>query len=1178
MFRRLSRRTLSLVAASAILGLAACGKDADSPVQPFGGLRDASITLSDGANAGNPHFYFLPPLVPQPKYSGISDGTLSPRVTVCEWNGSAQLCGAIVASFGSEAIRYDAASQHYILHWRTEQLDPSKSWRLRVHVGATELGAIDVALTKNSRTIPVKFRIERGAVNVVAPGQSAEVGSAGGAVTSADGGFGIDIPAGALSGAVGVTGATILNVPDGAVPLSPAYDFGPDGTTFDTPVTITMKFDRSALPAGVPDSAITIFWLNDGAWDALPGATVNAADGTVSAQTTHFSVYRVMWIPTATTPDGRPTAAQIPVGGTVQVRGILYNCPPNLLCNTPAPNVWVDWTPVNANAIALVPLRSRSDAAGNFSTVAVGRALGFSSIRAKITSATYEVWQVSVMEKLKLFSSHGTNPNLFEDATRDLGLGHGLQISPRTSTNAPAPVQVTLTQSAPNALNGLPGGVTIPAGTTGPAVFTAVARTIAPDTVIASAPGYLPDTLVVRVAPGRLTASGYVPSLTLGDSVRINIVTMNPTGLYNDPAYSQVYALGGTNVAFSVNNVRTNSISIPDGATGEAFWVIGTGVGNAFFSVTGPQVGGYGASLTIEPPPVTAEIAAGGKSACLRKLDGSVFCWGDPAYGATDAPSGTVFTTVGGGFFHYCGIRADQTIACWGNNSDLRAQPPAGAFAQISTGPESNCALRADGTASCWGFGNDGRISVPAGSYSQLSTGWYHGCAIRQSDATVVCWGRNDMGQSTPPAGTFTKIEASSNTSCGIRTDQILVCWGAIGGTPSGTFRAVGHTVGGGHFCAIRSDRTLACWGDNSFGQATPPSGQFVQVSGGQLHSCGIRTNGTGTCWGIISSIPAYTAQDLGTAAGVNWAEARTVNLAGRIVGWGGNGFPSWQGWAYETNVGIRNMGNPCGDFYMSNDINAAGTIAMSSAYCAYLFTPGAGLTGGTITNVPAPAGTNRSGAVSLNDNGLVLACADNGQYAYNYVWNRNTNAMTVAPGGPGNHCRGKINNAGLAILNGETGGAYLWNVAAGTMTPIPGLAGFMTYAMDINDNGVVVGRSCLDNQVTCRGWRWSAGQAQLELLGNLGGGNTAAFGINNAGQVVGWSSTGSGQRHAFVLNGSTMTDLGAAGFNESVANDINDNGVIVGAAGHLVPISGRWWNLDWIPTGVTHAMRWRTN
>ena len=51
--------------------------------------------------------------------------------------------------------------------------------------------------------------------------------------------------------------------------------------------------------------------------------------------------------------------------------------------------------------------------------------------------------------------------------------------------------------------------------------------------------------------------------------------------------------------------------------------------------------------------------------------------------------------------------------------------------------------------------------------------------------------------------------------------------------------------------------------------------------------------------------------------------------------------------------------------------------------------------------------------------------------------------------------------------------------------------------------------------------------------LGTLGGTYSYANGINNKGQIVGYSLTASGQDHAFLYSGGKMTDLGTLGGTE---------------------------------------------
>jgi probable HAF family extracellular repeat protein len=69
--------------------------------------------------------------------------------------------------------------------------------------------------------------------------------------------------------------------------------------------------------------------------------------------------------------------------------------------------------------------------------------------------------------------------------------------------------------------------------------------------------------------------------------------------------------------------------------------------------------------------------------------------------------------------------------------------------------------------------------------------------------------------------------------------------------------------------------------------------------------------------------------------------------------------------------------------------------------------------------------------------------------------------------------------------------------------------------------------------------------------LGTLGGAITTACGINNSGQVVGGSETSAGAFHAFLYSGATMIDLGTLPSDSaSWAFGISDAGQVVGTSG----------------------------
>ena len=104
----------------------------------------------------------------------------------------------------------------------------------------------------------------------------------------------------------------------------------------------------------------------------------------------------------------------------------------------------------------------------------------------------------------------------------------------------------------------------------------------------------------------------------------------------------------------------------------------------------------------------------------------------------------------------------------------------------------------------------------------------------------------------------------------------------------------------------------------------------------------------------------------------------------------------------------------------------------------------------------------------------------------------------------------------------------------------------------------------------------WEGGS--MISCGDLGGGTSEATDINETDQVIGNSTTASGNTHAFSwqLNASgigVMTDLGTLGGDNSWAVDINNNGLIVGRSetGETITEGGITYN-------VAHACAWYNN
>ncbi|MBM4183138.1 MAG: hypothetical protein FJ207_02820 [Gemmatimonadetes bacterium] len=317
------RLRVALLAAS--FAVLSCQVDEPGPVGP-GGVGAPEFAISDAVHGGgNEHFYFLPPLVPATAFGGVSNPSLRPTVVVCEWNVSA--CGAVVASFdmergtGSEVVRYDASGQHYVVNWHTDRcvtgpcsLEPSKTYRLRVSVASVQLGYADIDVVSsgrelrnvqtheyiglvNGRTLPVKFRIEEGAVLVIpeSGGGAPVLPAEGGTVATADGSVVVEIPPGALPVSGEPTVITVEPVEVSSLPEDPnivpglTFDFGPDGTVFETPIEVRLAYDPAALPVGMVEEHLRLFTEQDGAWRLLPASHVDLDAKVIVGEVTHFT-------------------------------------------------------------------------------------------------------------------------------------------------------------------------------------------------------------------------------------------------------------------------------------------------------------------------------------------------------------------------------------------------------------------------------------------------------------------------------------------------------------------------------------------------------------------------------------------------------------------------------------------------------------------------------------------------------------------------------------------------------------------------------------------------------------------------------------------------------------------------------------------------------------------------
>ncbi len=337
-------------------------------------------------------------------------------------------------------------------------------------------------------------------------------------------------------------------------------------------------------------------------------------------------------------------------------------------------------------------------------------------------------------------------------------------------------------------------------------------------------------------------------------------------------------------------------------------------------------------------PPTTdiVQLAVGRDSSCVRRANGTVWCWGRNALGelgvGTKTPSGTPAAVSGVtdavdvsvGDAHACVVHANGKASCWGSNAfgqlgdgmvdneHLTPNPVLGvsdAAAVYASYPGFNCIRRKTGAVVCWGqqaaligaYGdgtNDNR-AAPGANVSgitdavEVAKGASHGCA-RLAAGGVKCWGADLDGQCGDGATGVNRktpvIATHATNAVELAAGQAGTCWRLA----AGTVQCVGlNNVGqlGNGTKTSTPDPTLVTGLNDA-----------VQLTASSLHACARRTGGKVACWGWNATgqlgdgttdehLVPVDVSALTDAVQVGTGESFTCALraTGQVVCWGTN-------------------------------------------------------------------------------------------------------------------------------------------------------------------------------------------------------------------------------------------------------------------------------------------------
>jgi probable HAF family extracellular repeat protein len=305
---------------------------------------------------------------------------------------------------------------------------------------------------------------------------------------------------------------------------------------------------------------------------------------------------------------------------------------------------------------------------------------------------------------------------------------------------------------------------------------------------------------------------------------------------------------------------------------------------------------------------------------------------------------------------------------------------------------------------------------------------------------------------------------------------------------------------------------------------------------------------------------PIYSVQILGSISGAGTVSA--INSSGVAVGF------ITDASGHQVPVSFNGQTNSLGGVGQANGINTGGTI-IGTTY----------LNGSpTVTEWSNGQATNlgiTGYGTAINNSGQVVGAYTNGVgQSTAFDWNNGTLVNLGTLNGDVSSSAYAINSKGQIVGTSMSGtGVFTAFFSNGTgMTNLCPSCSSISYAEGINSAGTAVGSYITGGYLHAA--EYSGGS--VVDLGTLGGSQSAAYGIDDTGDIVGDSYVaGNGTTHAFLYSNNVMIDLNSllpitSGWTITAAYGIDNVGDIVGVG----TLSGQTYAVELTSNSQSYASR----